>query len=72
MKVYRFTSFTHVALTTDQTGANLPAAQVGRWAFQTSLDIHEPASPRIRASSADVLAAIRQDGYFVWPAAFVP
>jgi hypothetical protein len=72
MKVYRFTSFTHVALTTDQTGANLPAPDIGRWVFQNPVDIQEPPSPRIGASSAEVLAAIRQDGYFVWPAAFVP
>jgi hypothetical protein len=72
MKVYKFTSFAGVALTTDQTGANLPAAEMGRLVFESPVDIHEPPSPRIGASSADVIAAIRQDGYFVWPAAFVP
>jgi hypothetical protein len=72
MRVYRFTSYGRVALTADHSGANLPSDQMDRWVFEGTTDIREPASPRIGAVSAAVAAAIRQDGYFVWPVTVIP
>lgn len=64
MKLYKFTSGGRVAVTKDKTGSNLPS---GKWKFESEMEINAGDGPRIGASSAQILAGIERDGYFIWP-----
>jgi hypothetical protein len=56
------------ALTADKEGSNLP--QDGRpwpWIFEKKINIESSDGPRIGASSAQIIAGIEKNGYFLWP-----
>ena len=73
MKLYKFQASTGMgtALSKDQTGANLPARTLGGWLPQGTLDIQATDGPRIGADSAEIIAAIERDGYYVSSAKIV-
>jgi len=72
MKLYRFVSSGQIGLTPDQRGTNLPPVAPGGWQPQGSVEIRGAEIPRLGASSAQILAAIQQEGYFVYPDSVLP
>ena len=66
MKLLKFTEAPgrRVALVADKT--RLPATK-GTWNAAGSMDIDAKDGPRIGAGSADIIAGVERDGFFVWP-----
>ena len=66
MRLYKFQKKlgTRTAVTTDQTGANLPA-EATPWILVGPMKIDATDGPRIGAASADIIAAVEADGYYV-------
>ena len=56
-----------VAVTTDRTGANLPA-DLGPWVFKKSMTVDRGNGPTNGASSYEIIEAVEAKGYFIWPA----
>ena len=54
----------YLALTSDHTGANLPG---DRWVLVEDAEINEDSRPRAGASSAEIIAGVGKDGYFILP-----
>ena len=67
MLLYKFGAYgSRVALTQDRAGSNLP--EDGRpWKPLGSTRVNASDAPRIGADSADIIAAIEKDGFFVFP-----
>lgn len=68
MDVHKFQKKTGsmVILTPDRAGADLPGGP-NAWFFEKTLSLNENDPPRIGASSKDILAAIKRDGFYKWP-----
>jgi hypothetical protein len=53
------------ALTQDATGGNLP--QDGEpWEYEKQIVLHANDNPRIGASSAEIIAGVEANGYYLW------
>ena len=67
MLLYKFGARgSRVALTQDKTGSNLP--EDGRpWKPLGLTRVDASDGPRIEADSTDIIAAIKKDGFFIFP-----
>ena len=63
MRLHEFMAKGRTALTSDHTGANLPG---DGWVLVEDSEINENDGPRNGASSAEILAGIAKDGYFLF------
>lgn len=63
MELHEFRLGGNLALTVDRTGSNLPR---NGWAFVQTI-IFERDRPRIGAPFDEVMAAIADQGFFIWP-----
>jgi hypothetical protein len=68
MKLYKFAARvgSRVALTKDQTGANLPK-DGAPWKLIGTTEVEADGKPRIGASSDEIVAAVEKDGFIIWP-----
>ena len=65
MRLHEFVAEGRTAFTSDHTGTNLP----GRgWVLVEDAEINDNGPPRSGASSAEIIAGVVKDGYFVVPA----
>lgn len=56
-----------ISVTDDQGGAKLPSLKAGRnWAPMKTLDL-KPGEHRIGASSDEIINAVAEKGYLLWP-----
>jgi hypothetical protein len=53
------------AVTDDKSGAKLPT-EFGPWVLEKEIDL-QPGEHRIGASANDIMAAVKKDGYYMWP-----
>ena len=64
MRLHEFMAGGRTALTSDHTGANLPG---DGWVLVEDAEINEDSRPRAGASSAEIIAGVGKDGYFILP-----
>ena len=65
MRVHEFEAKGRTAFTSDHTGANLPGHG---WVLVEDAEVNEDSPARSGASSAEIIAGIAKNGYFVLPA----
>src|ERR1700704_2234109 len=65
--VFNGSTGTQVAVTDDKTGGELPKRQFGTWAFQRDVVLNPGDKGTIGESADVVIAAIKRDGYYLWP-----
>ena len=53
-------------ITDDKIGAKLPKRRTGEWIHDADLEIAPGGNTSIGASSDEVIASIRRDGYYLW------
>jgi hypothetical protein len=66
MRLHEFMAEGRTAFTPDHTGANLPG---GGWVLVEDAEIKKDGHPRSGASSAEIIAGVAKDGYFILPVA---
>jgi hypothetical protein len=66
MRLHEFMAEGRTAFTSDHAGANLPG---DGWVLVEDAEINEDDGPRIGASSAEIIAGVAKDGYFILPVA---
>jgi|HubBroStandDraft_6_1064221.scaffolds.fasta_scaffold587157_3 hypothetical protein len=65
--VFSGTTGTGMAITDDKSGSKLPPPKIGNWVFQREIRINSTDGRRIGASSAEIVEAVKRDGYLLWP-----
>jgi hypothetical protein len=64
MRLHEFMAEGRTAFTLDHTGANLPGPG---WVLVEDAEINEDGRSRNRESSAQIVAGVAKDGYFILP-----
>jgi hypothetical protein len=64
--VFKPSTGTARAVTDDKSGGKLPERPIGSWIYEKDVTIN-PGWPLIGANSNEVIAAIRRDGFYLWP-----
>lgn len=54
------------ALTEDETGANLPEDGTP-WKYEKKIEISADDGPRVGASSEEIIAGVKANGFVLWP-----